>query len=287
MKRRTAAVLFLSSVAAAYVAGACARTASVSSSATAAPPLPAGNLNVRERLTSSPRHGEWAFIQTGPSDSVRAWVVYPERSTNAGVVVVIHENTGLTTWARGVADQVAANGYIAIAPDLITGMVPLEGDTMPAQAATAALRTLQPADVQRRLEAVGRWGMARPSALKKYAIVGFCWGGGNSFSHAVRSPSGLAGAVVYYGASPDTTLLTNVRVPVLGLYAGDDARINASVPRTDSMMKRLGKPYDTHFFEGAGHGFLRQQDGRAGANLAASEKAWPLTLAFFRKHLGA
>lgn len=286
MKRRAVAVLFLGSVATAYVVGACARSATVGS-ATAAPPLPAGNLTVRERLTSSPRHGEWAFIQTGPNDSVRAWVVYPERSSSAGVVVVIHENTGLTTWARGIADQVAANGYIAIAPDLITGMVPLEGDTMPAQAATAALRTLQPADVQRRIEAVGRWGMARPSASKKYAIVGFCWGGGNSFSHAVRSPSGLAGAVVYYGSSPDTSLLSSVKVPVLGLYGGDDARINATVPRTDTMMKRLGKSYEAHFFEGAGHGFLRQQDGRAGANLAASEKAWPLTIAFFRKHLGA
>jgi carboxymethylenebutenolidase len=225
------------------------------------------------------------MIRTGPSDSVRAWVVYPERSTKAPVIVVVHEIFGLSTWIRGVADQLAAAGFIAIAPDLLTGKAPLEGDTLTNAVATAAIRNLRSEDVQRQLEAVAKYGMALPAALDRYGIVGFCWGGGTSFAHAVQSPVGLGGAVVYYGASPDTTSLARVQVPVLGLYAGDDARINARVPATDSVMRRLGKPYEVHFFEGAGHGFLRAQDGRE-ANRAAAEKAWPLTVSFFRANLG-
>jgi carboxymethylenebutenolidase len=248
--------------------------------------LPAGATTVAARLLSSPRHGEWVMIRTGPSDSVRAWVVYPERATKAPVILVVHEIFGLSTWVRGVADQLAADGYIAIAPDLLTGKAPLEGDTLPYAVATAAIRTLAVDDVQRQLTAVGAYGMSLPAAQPKYGIVGFCWGGGTSFEHAVRSARGLGAAVVYYGASPDTNRLSMVGVPVLGLYAGDDARIGAMIPGTDSIMKRLGKPYDVHIFPGAGHGFLRAQDGRE-ANATASRFAWPLTIAFFRRHLGA
>ena len=284
MRRNGVVILVLVCAATAYVVGACTRSVVVGSSA--APPLPAGATTVSQRLVASPRHGEWAMIRTGPDDSVRAWVVYPERSTKAPVVVVVHEIFGLSTWVRGVADQLAANGFIAIAPDLLTGKAALEGDTLPNSVATAAIRTLRPEDVQRQLEAVARYGMALPAALPRYGIVGFCWGGGVSFAHAVRSPTGLGASVVYYGASPDSMDLERVKVPVLGLYAGDDQRINARVPATDSVMRRLGKPYEVHYFEGAGHGFLRAQEGRE-ANRVAAERAWPLTIDFFRKHVGA
>lgn len=250
--------------------------------------LPAGAMDVAQRLAHSPRHGEYVMISTGAGDSVRAWVVYPERSTKAPVVVVVHEIFGLSTWVRGVADQLAADGYVAIAPDLLTGKAtPAPGsDTLTQEAATAAIRTLQPADVQRQLTAVGRYGMSLPAALHSYGTVGFCWGGGVSFAHAVVSPEGLGAAVVYYGTSPALASLSSVRVPVLGLYAGDDARVGATVPPADSAMRAMGKPFDVHSFAGAGHGFLRQQDGKDGANFAASRQAWPLTVSFFRAHLG-
>lgn len=286
MSVRAFGVLAVGAVATAYVASACSRSAQVTTAASA-PPTPPGALNVRERLAGSTRKGDWAMIRTGPTDSVRAWVVYPEKTGKAPVVVVVHEIFGLSTWVKGVADQLAANGYIAIAPDLLTGKAPLEADTMAAAAATAAIRTLKADDVHRQLEAVARYGMNLPSAAKKYGIVGYCWGGSTSFAHAVRSPAGLAGAVVYYGASPDTVDLPRVKVPVLGLYAGDDQRVNATVPRTDTIMRRLGKPYEIHIFDGAGHGFLRQQEGRNGANQAASDKSWPLTVSFFRRTLGS
>lgn len=240
---------------------------------------------VAAQLAASPRHSEWVMVPAGP-DTVRTYVVYPERSTRAPVVLVVHENIGLSTWIRGIADELAAEGYIAIAVDLLTGKVPLEGDTMPAAAVRSVIGTLNPDDVHRQLAAVGRYGMALPAALPRYGIVGFCWGGGTSFAHAVRSPAGLSAAVVYYGSSPDTSALGSVNVPVLGLYAGDDQRINARIPATEATMKRLGKTYEAHFFEGAGHGFLRGQEGRP-ANAAAASRAWPIMLAFFRRHLGA
>ena len=257
------------------------------SSATDNSALPAGATTVKPRLQSSPRHGEWAMIRTGPSDSVRAWIVYPERSTKAPVVVVIHEIYGLSTWVRGVADQLAADGFIAVAPDLLTGKAPLDGDTLTQSVATSAIITLKREDVQRQLEAVARFGMALPAALPQYGIVGFCWGGSTSFAHAVESPLGLGAAVVYYGTSPATPELQRVKVPVLGLYAGDDERVNATVPAADTALRTLGRVYEPHIFPGAGHGFLRAQDGKEGANLRASEQAWPLTLGFFRKYLGA
>jgi carboxymethylenebutenolidase len=228
------------------------------------------------------------MIRTGPSDSVRAWVVYPERATKAPVVVVVHEIFGLSTWVRGVADQLAADGYIAIAPDLLTDKAaPAAGsDTLTQAVATAAIRTLQATDVHRQLAAVGQYGMSLPAAERRYGIVGFCWGGSTSFMHAVTSPPGLAASVVYYGTSPADSLLPNVKVPVLGLYAGDDARVDATVPPAVTAMRALGKSYEPHTFAGAGHGFLRQQDGKDGANLSASRQAWPLTVAFFRAHLG-
>jgi carboxymethylenebutenolidase len=250
--------------------------------------IPASAGTVAERLAKSPRHGEYVMIRTGPSDSVRAWVVYPERSSKAPVVVVVHEIFGLSSWVRGVADQLAADGFIAIAPDLLTGKVaPMPGtDTVAAQAATAAIRSLTSDDVQRQIAAVGQYGMSLPAAEKRYGVVGFCWGGSASFESAVRSPTGQGAAVVYYGTSPSTASLANVKVPVLGLYGGEDARVGATVPPADSAMKALGKRFEPHSFAGAGHGFLRQQEGQGGANLAASRQAWPMTVAFFRSTLG-
>jgi carboxymethylenebutenolidase len=245
-----------------------------------------GNEEAPARLEASPRHGEWVMIPNGATDSVRAWIVYPERASNAPVVIVVHEIYGLTPWIRSIADQLAAEGFIAIAPDYITGKGVEDGpDGPPREAAVAAIRALSQEEVQERTDAVARFGMALPAAAQKYGIVGFCWGGSTSFQHAVHAP-GLGAAVVYYGSSPATGSLTSVRAPVLGLYGGDDARVNATIPAADSAMKAMGKTYVQEVHEGAGHGFLRQQDGRDGANLEASRKAWPATIAWFKRHLG-
>ncbi|MBA3403366.1 MAG: dienelactone hydrolase family protein [Gemmatimonadaceae bacterium] len=251
------------------------------------PSLPAGEADAMARLSSSPRHGEWAMVSTGPGDSVRAWVVYPERTTKAPIVIVVHEIYGLSPWIRAVADQFAADGFIAVAPDFLTmKQIPEGSDSVRRQATVAAIRTLNSADVQRQISAIATYAMALPAALPKYGVVGFCWGGGVSFEHAVRAPS-LGASVVYYGTSPKPETLSTVRAPVLGLYGGNDARVNATIPAADSTMRALGKIYSPVIHDGAGHGFLRQQVGANGANLTATQKAWPATIAWFRQHLGA
>ncbi len=259
---------------------------SVSAAANAAAQtLPPDADHALSRLNSSPRHGEWVTIPTEPSDSVHAWVVYPERKTKAPVVVVIHEIFGLSSWIRGVADQLAADGFIAIAPDLLTTKnLPRGPDSVVAQAATAAIRTLDLQQVQRQIDAVARYGMALPAAQPRYGIIGFCWGGGVSFEHATHSPS-LGAAVVYYGTSPKTESLAMVRAPVLGLYGGNDARVDATIPPADSALRASGKTYSHTIFEGAGHGFLRQQTGMRGANMTATRAAWPATISWFKRYL--
>lgn len=247
--------------------------------------LPAGATDVVSRLAASTRHAEWAMVRVGNDDSVRAWVVYPERRTNAPVVIVVHEIFGLSTWIRGVADQLAADGFIAVAPDFLTGYTgAIHPDSLPVDSARAFIRRLDADQIQRRIDATARWAMALPAATPRYGIVGFCWGGSVVFNHAVHSPT-LGAGVAYYGAAPEPGRLTTVRAPVLGLYGENDARVNATIAPTDSAMRVMGKTYQAQIFPGAGHGFLRQQDATSGANLEATRRAWPATLAWFRRHL--
>ena len=249
--------------------------------------LPADDSTATARLNASPRHGEYVMIDAGGGDSLKLWVVYPERRDKAPVVVVIHEIFGLSDWIRGVGDQLAADGFIAVVPDLLTGHGPHGGgtDSLGQQGAVAAIRTLPRDEVIRRVNAAARYGKSLPAAKDRVGTVGFCWGGGWSFQMAALL-EGSRAAVVYYGPNPDSTLLAQVRAPVLGLYGGDDARVGATIPPAQAYMQRTHKPYDVHSFEGAGHGFLRDQSGRNGANLRAAQQAWPMTIAFFRDKLG-
>lgn len=251
--------------------------------------LPPGNEDATERLNSSPRHGEWVeFDAAGDgSEPVRAWLVYPERPDPAPVVVVIHEIYGLTDWIRSVADQLAADGYIAIAPDFLSGHGPDGGGTesVDQQGAVELVRSLTQEDVQRRVAAAAAFATDLPAATDRWATLGFCWGGTVSFRAATRDPA-LGAAVVFYGSSPDTPTLGGVQAPVLGLYAGDDARVNVTIEPAQIELERLGRRFEVELYEGAGHGFLRQQDGREGANLRASRLAWPKAIGFLDEVLG-
>ncbi|HEX2463581.1 MAG TPA: dienelactone hydrolase family protein [Thermoanaerobaculia bacterium] len=260
------------------------------SAAVAETTLPGDANTAKQRLDASPRHGEWVDIEgpgvdAGAKDKVRAWISYPERSTKAPVVVVIQEIFGLTDWIRAVADQLAAEGFIAIAPDLLSGHGPDGGGT-PAdtQAAMALVRSLDEKEVMRRLSFVADYATALPAATKKFGSVGFCWGGRASFAFA-GNDADHGGAVVYYGSSPDAVTIEKIKAPVLGLYGGSDMRVNATIPDAEAGMQKGGKSYTKHVYDGAGHGFLRQQDGMEGANLKAAQSAWQETIAFFKKNL--
>jgi carboxymethylenebutenolidase len=230
--------------------------------------------------------GKWETTKMSDGTTVKMWVVRPTATGKVGTVLVIHENMGLNDWARAVADQLGRQGFIAIAVDLLSGKAPGGGGTAELGAGVGqALRTVTPADVAARLDAAAAWSRTLPNSNGKSATVGYCWGGGQSFNYAVAQPN-LSAAVVYYGSTPsDMNALASIKAPVLGLYGGNDTRITANVEPTAAKMKELGKSYTHHIYEGAGHGFLRQQSGAAGANLKAATQAWPATLAFLREHL--
>ena len=258
--------------------------------------LPADEAGTPARLSSSPRHAEWVEIETS-GGAVRSFVVYPQRRSNAPVVIVIHEIFGLTDWIRGVADQLAAEGFIAIAPDLLSGHGPNGGgtDAYPGRdSVTQAVTTLARDEINTRVNALREYGLRLPAANGRSATVGFCWGGSSGFAYAVAQPA-LDAAVIFYGTAPSepgapqgafvpAASLGSIHAAVLGLYGGSDARVTATVAATDAKMKELRKVYEREIFDGAGHGFLRAQAEQLGQNMKATEKAWPRTIAFLRKY---
>jgi carboxymethylenebutenolidase len=249
--------------------------------------LPPDADHAKEALSKSPRHREWVDVAMPDGTKIQTFVVYPERKDKAGVVIVIHEIFGLSEWIRGVADQLAKDGFVAVAPDLLSGMAPGGGGSqeLGEEGSTKVIRNLTPDAVVARLNAVRAFAMKIPAGNGRLGSVGYCWGGTQSFLYATAQPA-LNAAVVYYGTSPqEPTVYAKINAPVLGLYGGDDARVNATIPAADTEMRALGKPYTHHEYPGAGHGFLRQQTGRDGANMKATEQAWPETVRFFRQYL--
>ncbi len=250
--------------------------------------LPPSNETAQDALEQSPRHGEFIDVALPEGEHpVKSWVVYPERPTRAPVIIVIHEIFGLTDWVRSIADDLAQNGYLAIAPDFISGLGPDGGGTESFELrddVVRAIRSLTPEDVIKRLNAVRDYALTIPAATEAIATIGFCWGGTMSFHYATAQPE-LNASVVFYGASPDSERLHSVKAPVLGLYAEDDARVNVTIEPAVEEMKRLGKVFEYYIYDGAGHGFVRQQEGRDGANRSATELAWEQMFIFLHQHL--
>jgi carboxymethylenebutenolidase len=250
--------------------------------------IPPDEAGAKAALEKSPRHHEWVDIALpGGETRLTAFVAYPERKDKAPSVIVIQEIYGLTDWIRAVADRLAADGFIAIAPDLLSGKGPGGGGTKAFGSrddVVQAVRELSAPEVVRMLDAVRRYATGLPAATAKVATVGFCWGGAQSFHYATMQPD-LNAAVVYYGTSPPQEALETIRAAVLGLYGEDDARVNTTVGPAVEQMQALGKTFLTHTYKGAGHGFLRAQADRDGANLEAARQAWPATIAHLRKTL--
>jgi carboxymethylenebutenolidase len=248
--------------------------------------IPPSEDEVMARLNTSPRHGEWVSVKASNGDTVDAWLVFPERSDNAPVVMVIHEIYGLTDWVRAVADQFAAEGFIAIAPDLLSGKGPggKGSYAVGRDDARRLIRSLEWGEIVRRLDATARYATALPAATSRFGVVGYCWGGGISFNYATEQPD-LNASVVYYGVSPSAGKLAGIKAPVLGLYGDDDSRVTSTVSAAEKEMKRLGKRYEYEIYKGAGHAFLRNQSVRGGANLKAAQMAWPRTIKFLKELL--
>jgi carboxymethylenebutenolidase len=244
-------------------------------------------------LAKSPRHGEFVTIPEANGRNLQAWVVYPQVKAKAPVVVMIHEIFGLSDWAQEMADELAGAGYIVVEPDLLSGLGPAAGPAAPAAAPGApmdhtsmqmgqggagaayvaaqpggtsafpdrnavvrAVSSLPDAQVLADLDAAADYGKKLPSADGKLYVAGFCWGGGKSFLFATHR-SDLSAAFVFYGPPPPADAMKNITAPVYGFYAGNDARISATIPQTVVDMKAAGKVYEPVTYDGAGHGFMR------------------------------
>jgi carboxymethylenebutenolidase len=210
----------------------------------------------KARLEASPRHREYVTLQHGDR-KLQAYVAYPEVKGKASVVIMIHEIFGLSDWAKEMADELAAEGFIVVAPDLLSGFGPGGGGSSEftsQDATTKAVSMLDPAVVLADLDAAADYGKHLPAANGKIAVAGFCWGGGKSFAFAAHRKD-LSAAFVFYGPGPAD--VTTITAPVYGFYAGLDGRIGATVPATTEAMKAAGKAYEPVTYDGAGHGFMR------------------------------
>ena len=232
----------------------------------------------KARLEKSPRHGEWVKAQQGKRE-VKSFIVYPEVKEKAPAVVVIHEIFGLTDWVRGIADQLAEAGYIAIAPDLLSGMGPKGGGTdefKGVDEARKAIMSLPPDQVTADLDAVADYVAKLPACNGKLAVAGFCWGGGQSFRYATNNKN-LKAAFVFYGTGPERAAdIERIACPLYGFYSGNDARVNATIPKSMELAKKARKTYEPVTYEGAGHGFMRAGEAPDGneANKKARDEAW-------------
>ncbi|HET7214309.1 MAG TPA: dienelactone hydrolase family protein [Terriglobia bacterium] len=230
----------------------------------------------RSKVDQSPRHREWVTVKHD-GRSVQTFVVYPEVSNKRPVVLIIHEIFGMTDWVQDLADQVAAAGYIAVAPDLLSGMGPNGGGSsaFPEGGAVKAVSMLNPDQITHDLNAVADYALKIPSANGKLYVAGFCWGGGQSFRFATNR-SDLSAAFVFYGPPPPADTVTHINAPVYGFYAGNDERIGATIPTAREEMKAAGKIYEPVTYQGAGHGFMRageEPDANPG-NQKARDEAW-------------
>jgi carboxymethylenebutenolidase len=228
------------------------------------------------RLEKSPRHREWVTVKHD-GRSVETFVAYPESKDKTPVVLVIHEIFGMSDWVQEVADEFAAAGYIAVAPDLLSGMAPEGKGTagFKSNEVGQAIMHLNPDQITADLNAVADYALKLPAATRKLFVAGFCWGGGQTFRFATNRPD-LAAALVFYGPPPGKEAMSNIKAPVYGFYAGNDARIGATVPDTIANMKQAGKTYEPVTYDGAGHGFMRagEQPDATEANAKARADAW-------------
>ena len=240
------------------------------------------------RTTYDPTtHGEWVWVKRGP-DSIRTYVAYPERRDKAPTVIIIHEIFGMTDWEPTVADRLAGQGFIAAVPDLLSsrfGQTPQLPTPQASQdSGRRLIAQLAPDAITADLEAVGAYLDALPAARRgDQGVIGFCWGGGQTFRYATNNPR-LKAAVVCYGPAADTAAMRRINARVRGIYGENDARINAALPMVDSAMRRAGKRFEPTIYPGTGHGFLKP--GRQGSDGPQVERAWTDIVGFFRETLG-
>jgi carboxymethylenebutenolidase len=237
----------------------------------------------KARIAKSSRHLEWITVKHDGRE-VKCYIGYPEVKNKAPAVVLIHEIFGHTDWVQSMVDQFAEAGYIAIAPDLLSGMAPGGGGSLELGSNVGrVINTIPKTQLVADLDAAADYVGKDPACNGKVVVGGFCWGGGATFLYATHNPT-LKAAFVFYGGEPrpeDLALiksdLAGIKAPIYGFYGGNDARITATVPKATDDMKAAGKQYEPVIYEGAAHGFMRAGEDpgdKNPANKKARDEAW-------------
>lgn len=241
----------------------------------------------KKRLDDSPRHLEWVKVKAGERE-VNSFIAYPEVKEKAPAVIVIHEIFGLSDWVRGVADQLAEAGYIAIAPDLLSGSATGGGGTAElgsGDAVRKAISALAPDQITTDLKALVAYAAKLPACNGKVVVAGFCWGGSQAFRFATNNRD-IKAALAFYGSGPETAgEIARIACPVYGFYGENDARVNATIPQSTDLMKQAGKTYEPATYTGAGHGFMRAGEApdASPANKQGRDDAWKRVKEILRK----
>jgi len=240
-----------------------------------------------DRLDNSPRHHEWIDLSAGDK-TLKAFVVYPQISEKAKTVIIIHENRGLTDWVRSFADQLAEKGYIVMAPDMLSDFSEEYTETADfpnSDAARNAIYKLESSLVTSYLNISFNYLKKLPAGNGKVAVVGFCWGGSQSFHYATENPA-LSEALVFYGTGPKEKMdYAGIEAPVYGFYGGNDQRVNATIEDSKVMMSSFDNIYDIQIYDGAGHAYMRSGDDPDGpdANIKARNASWERLLGILEK----
>ncbi len=234
-----------------------------------------------EQLENSPRHHEWVELESN-GRTLHTFVAYPEVSENATVLIVIHENRGLNDWARSFADQLAEKGFIAVAPDLISNTVDgfeKTSDFPTSDEARSAIYDLDPDFVTEDLLNVHAYAKSLDAGNGKVAVVGFCWGGSQTFRFATNAGDGIEAALVFYGTGPrEEAQYETIEAPVFGFYGGNDNRVNSTIEFSETAMAEFKNPFLYEIYEGAGHAYMRSGDNPElesdHPNKLARDKSW-------------
>ena len=262
------------------------------------PDLPANFLMAAKTVAQSPRKASWIDIPMSTGTKLHTWIVYPQNVTRAPVVLVFQPGPGMdmgeppvkgggANWLRAIADQLASEGFIAVLPDLTSGLGPNGGNfdsfEFPDDSARAINR-ISHAEVLTRIRVARDYAMKLPMANGKLGATGFCMGGGLAWEAAAEI-EGVNASVVFYGTPPTEPVMARVKAPVAAFFGANDLGLAPRVAPATADMKRLGKSFTVEVYPEATHVFLYRQD--LGKNMAATADAWPKAMAFFKQYLVA
>ncbi|HLE13801.1 MAG TPA: dienelactone hydrolase family protein [Anaerolineales bacterium] len=245
---------------------------------------PAGQPETAAPETSSPGNLEIeaADVQfQGEGATLLGYLARPGGEGSIPVVLVCHENRGLTEHIKDVTRRLARAGYAALAVDLLSrqgGTAALSSDQVP-----GALGSTDPEQFVQDFRSGLSYLQEQPFVqAERVGMVGFCFGGGVTWLAATRLPE-LRAAAPFYGPHPPVEEVPNIQAAVLAIYAGNDQRINQGIPAIEEAMQQNDKVYEKVIYPNTDHAFHNDTGPRY--NPEAAQDAWSRTLDWFERYL--